>query len=315
MNTSYGSLPEGLIQIQGRTDMARFGRVLTAMITPFTTDGDLDVEGAQKLAKWLVGNGNEGLVIAGTTGESPTLTHDEQIELVSVVSEAVDVPVIAGTGSNDTRAAIELTERATAAGADAVLVVAPYYNRPSQAGILAHFEAVAGATDLPVMMYDIPGRTGRKMSTDTLLQLAQISNVVALKDAAGDPAETALLISQADADFEVYSGDDALTLPLLSVGAVGVVGVATHWAAGEIAAMIAAFTSGDVAEAQRINQTLLASWDVETGDSRPNPIPTKTMMRLLGQPGGQCRLPMGPEPVELEDLCRKVLSNLGRPGF
>ena len=285
------------------------------MITPFTTDGDLDVEGAQKLAKWLVGNGNEGLVIAGTTGESPTLTHDEQIELVSVVSEAVDVPVIAGTGSNDTRAAIELTERATAAGADAVLVVAPYYNRPSQAGILAHFEAVAGATDLPVMMYDIPGRTGRKMSTDTLLQLAQISNVVALKDAAGDPAETALLISQADADFEVYSGDDALTLPLLSVGAVGVVGVATHWAAGEIAAMIAAFTSGDVAEAQRINQTLLASWDVETGDSRPNPIPTKTMMRLLGQPGGQCRLPMGPEPVELEDLCRKVLSNLGRPGF
>lgn len=295
--------------------MARFGRVLTAMITPFTTDGDLDVEGAQKLAKWLVGNGNEGLVIAGTTGESPTLTHDEQIELVSVVSEAVDVPVIAGTGSNDTRAAIELTERATAAGADAVLVVAPYYNRPSQAGILAHFEAVAGATDLPVMMYDIPGRTGRKMSTDTLLQLAQISNVVALKDAAGDPAETALLISQADADFEVYSGDDALTLPLLSVGAVGVVGVATHWAAGEIAAMIAAFTSGDVAEAQRINQTLLASWDVETGDSRPNPIPTKTMMRLLGQPGGQCRLPMGPEPVELEDLCRKVLSNLGRPGF
>lgn len=295
--------------------MARFGRVLTAMITPFTTDGDLDVEGAQKLAKWLVGNGNEGLVIAGTTGESPTLTHDEQIELVSVVSEAVDVSVIAGTGSNDTRAAIELTERATAAGADAVLVVAPYYNRPSQAGILAHFEAVAGATDLPVMMYDIPGRTGRKMSTDTLLQLAQISNVVALKDAAGDPAETALLISQADADFEVYSGDDALTLPLLSVGAVGVVGVATHWAAGEIAAMIAAFTSGDVAEAQRINQTLLASWDVETGDSRPNPIPTKTMMRLLGQPGGQCRLPMGPEPVELEDLCRKVLSNLGRPGF
>ena len=295
--------------------MARFGRVLTAMITPFTTDGDLDVEGAQRLAKWLVGNGNEGLVIAGTTGESPTLTHDEQIELVSVVSEAVDVPVIAGTGSNDTRAAIELTERATAAGADAVLVVAPYYNRPSQAGILAHFEAVAGATDLPVMMYDIPGRTGRKMSTDTLLQLAQISNVVALKDAAGDPAETALLISQADADFEVYSGDDALTLPLLSVGAVGVVGVATHWAAGEIAAMIAAFTSGDVAEAQRINQTLLASWDVETGDSRPNPIPTKTMMRLLGQPGGQCRLPMGPEPVELEDLCRKVLSNLGRPGF
>ncbi len=295
--------------------MARFGQVLTAMITPFTTDGALDLEGADKLAKWLVESGNEGLVVAGTTGESPTLTHDEQIALIETVSHAVDVPVIAGTGSNDTRAAVELTERATAAGADAVLVVTPYYNRPSQAGIVAHFEAVASSTDLPVMMYDIPGRTGRKMSTDTVLQLAQLANVVALKDAAGNPAETALVIAQADADFEVYSGDDALTLPLLSVGAVGVVGVATHWAAGEVAAMISAFSQGNVAEARRLNQRLLESWDIETGDARPNPIPSKTMMRLLGQPGGQCRLPMGPEPAELEDLCRKVLSNLGRPGF
>lgn len=295
--------------------MARFGQVLTAMITPFTSDGDLDLEGAQKLAKWLVENGNEGLVVAGTTGESPTITQTEQIDLIKAVVEAVDVPVIAGTGSNDTRAAVKNTELATAAGADGLLVVSPYYNRPSQAGLLAHFEAVAGASDLPIMLYDIPGRTGRKMATDTILQLAQISNIVALKDAAGDPAETSFLIAEADDEFEVYSGDDALTLSLLAVGAVGVVGVATHWAAPEIAAMISAFTNGDVAEARRLNQTLLASWDIETGDSRPNPIPSKTMMRLLGQPGGQCRLPMGPEPVELEDLCRKVLSNLGRPGF
>ena len=285
------------------------------MITPFTSDGDLDLEGAQKLAKWLVENGNEGLVVAGTTGESPTITQTEQIDLIKAVVEAVDVPVIAGTGSNDTRAAVNNTELATAAGADGLLVVSPYYNRPSQAGLLAHFEAVAGASDLPIMLYDIPGRTGRKMATDTILQLAQISNIVALKDAAGDPAETSFLIAEADDEFEVYSGDDALTLSLLAVGAVGVVGVATHWAAPEIAAMISAFTNGDVAEARRLNQTLLASWDIETGDSRPNPIPSKTMMRLLGQPGGQCRLPMGPEPVELEDLCRKVLSNLGRPGF
>ena len=285
------------------------------MITPFTSDGDLDLEGAQKLAKWLVENGNEGLVVAGTTGESPTITQTEQIDLIKAVVEAVDVPVIAGTGSNDTRAAVKNTELATAAGADGLLVVSPYYNRPSQAGLLAHFEAVAGASDLPIMLYDIPGRTGRKMATDTILQLAQISNIVALKDAAGDPAETSFLIAEADDEFEVYSGDDALTLSLLAVGAVGVVGVATHWAAPEIAAMISAFTNGDVAEARRLNQTLLASWDIETGDSRPNPIPSKTMMRLLGQPGGQCRLPMGPEPVELEDLCRKVLSNLGRPGF
>ncbi len=295
--------------------MSRFGQVLTAMITPFTADGALDVDGAKTLAKWLVDQGNQGLVIAGTTGESPTLTHDENIEVIAAVAEAVDVPVIAGTGSNDTRAAIELTERATEVGADGVLVVAPYYNRPSQAGLLAHFEAVAGATDLPVMLYDIPGRTGRKMSTETILHLAQIHNVVALKDAAGDPAETARVIAETDADFEVYSGDDALTLALLALGAVGVVGVASHWAAPEMRSMMKAFFDGDVNEATRINQNLLASWDIESGDARPNPIPSKVMMRLLGNPGGQCRLPMGPEPVELEEQCRKVLSNLGRAGF
>lgn len=295
--------------------MARFGQVLTAMITPFTADNALDVDGAQTLAKWLVESGNQGLVIAGTTGESPTLTHDENVEVVAAVVEAVDVPVIAGTGSNDTRAAVELTERATAAGADGILVVAPYYNRPSQAGLFAHFEAVAKSTDLPVMLYDIPGRTGRKIETDTILRLAQIPNIVALKDAAGNPGETSKLISEVDSDFEVYSGDDALTLALLSLGAVGVVGVASHWAAPEMRAMISAFFDGDVKEATRLNQTLLASWDIETGDARPNPIPSKVMMRLLGQPGGQCRLPMGPEPVELEEQCRKVLSNLGRAGF
>lgn len=295
--------------------MGRFGQTLTAMITPFTEDDALDVDGAKALATWLVEQGNDGLVIAGTTGESPTLTHDEQIELVRAVSEAVDVPVIAGTGSNDTRAAIELTERATEAGADAVLVVAPYYNRPSQEGLYAHFEAVAGATGLPVMLYDIPGRTGRKMSTETILRLAKLPNVVALKDAAGDPAETAGVIAETDDDFDVYSGDDGLTLALLALGAAGVVGVATHWAAAETAAMISAFKAGDVQEATRLNQVLLASWDIESGDARPNPIPSKVMMRLLGQPAGQCRLPMGPEPVELEAQCRKVLSGLGRSGF
>jgi 4-hydroxy-tetrahydrodipicolinate synthase len=295
--------------------MARFGHVLTAMITPFSADGSLDVEGAQKLAKWLVANGNDGLVIAGTTGESATLTHDEQIELISAVVDAVDVPVIAGTGSNDTRAAVELTERASATGATGILSVTPYYNRPSQEGLLAHFRAVAKSTDLPVMLYDIPGRTGRKIATDNLIALAQEPNIVALKDASGDPSETAVVIAETDDDFDIYSGDDSLTLPLLSVGAVGAVGVATHWAGVETSQMVHAFHAGNVKEAIRINQTLLASWDIETGDSRPNPIPSKTMMRLLGLPGGECRLPMGPEPAGLEDLCRKVLSNLGRSGF
>lgn len=295
--------------------MARFGSVLTAMASPFASDDSLDVEGARTLAKWLVDQGNEGLVIAGTTGESPTLTHDEQIELISAVVDSVDVPVIAGTGSNDTRAAVELTERATEAGATAILSVTPYYNRPTQLGLLAHFRAVAASTDLPIVLYDIPGRTGRKIETNTLLQLAQEPNIVALKDAAGNPGETARFISAVGEGFDVYSGDDNLTLPLLAVGCVGVIGVATHWAAGEIRAMISAFESGDVAEARRINQTLLESWEIETGDGRQNPIPTKTMLRLLGLPGGRCRLPLGPEPAELEDRCRKVLSNLGRAGF
>jgi len=295
--------------------MARFGQTLTAMVTPFGADDSLDLEGAQKLAKWLVANGNDGLVIAGTTGEAPTLTHDEQIALIEAVVEAVDVPVIAGTGSNDTRAAVELTERASGAGATAILSVTPYYNRPSQDGIVAHFRAVASSTDLPVVLYDIPGRTGRKIDTENIVLLAQESNIVGLKDAAGNPGETARVIAEAGTDFDVYSGDDALTLPLLAVGACGVIGVATHWAGVEVNEMISAFGRGDTAEAVRLNQTLLESWDIETGDSRPNPIPSKTMLRLLGLPGGQCRLPMGPEPAGLEDLCRKVLSNLGRPGF
>jgi len=295
--------------------MARFGHVLTAMISPFTGDGSLDVEGAKKLAKWLVANGNDGLVIAGTTGESPTLTHDEQITLIEAVVDAVDVPVVAGTGSNDTRAAIELTERATAVGATGILSVTPYYNRPSQDGLLEHFRAIARSTDLPVMLYDIPVRSGRKIETQNLINLAQEPNIVALKDAAGDPGETAVVIANTSDDFDVYCGDDSLTLPLLAVGGVGVVGVATHWVGVETNQMVQAFLNGNVDEAIRINQRLLESWEIETGDSRPNPIPSKTMMRLLGQPGGECRLPMGPEPAGLEDLCRKVLSNLGRPGF
>lgn len=294
--------------------MARFGRVLTAMITPFDHDGALDLDGAAKLASWLVEQGNEGLVIAGTTGESPTLTHEEQIELVRTVCQAVSVPVLAGAGSNDTRAAIELTEQATAAGASAILSVTPYYNRPSQAGLTAHFRAIASATHLPIMLYDIPVRTGRKVDTATLLELAHdVPNIVALKDAAANPAETAALIASAPVGFEVYSGDDVLTLPLLSVGAVGVVSVAAHWAAAEIGEMIDAFFAGDVQRARELNAALIPSWQFQSGDRNPNPIPTKAMMKVLGRPGGDCRPPMGPEPDDLQNRARAVLAGLGRP--
>lgn len=288
--------------------MARFGNVATAMVTPFDDAGALALDVAGDLAKWLVSHGNDGLIIAGTTGESPTISHQEQMDLIATVVDAVDVPVVAGTGSNDTRSAVLNTERATEAGASGILVVTPYYNRPPQSGLLSHFKAVASATDLPVMLYDIPVRTGRKIETDTLLELAHdVDNIVALKDAAGDPAETAIFLSQAPEDFEVYSGDDGLTLPLLALGAVGCVGVATHWTGIEHQDLVTAMAKGDLAEAQRVNASLLQSFAFESLPEAPNPIPTKAMMRVIGIPVGRGRAPMDTEPPGLEVSARAVL--------
>lgn len=291
--------------------MARFGPVVTAMVTPFDDDLAVDYDAAVSLARWLADHGSTGLVLAGTTGEGPTLTDPEKLELFRTVAQAVTIPVVAGTGSADTRHTIELTRAAAATGVAGVLVVTPYYNRPSQAGIDAHFRAVALATDLPVMAYDIPVRTGRKISTATLVALTrEVPNLVALKDAGGNPGESARVIAGAPAHFELYSGDDAMTLPLLAVGAVGVVGVATHWAGREMAAMIAAHGAGDVIAARGANAALLPSYAFETGDDAPNPVPTKAMMRLLGQAVGQCRPPMGPAPADLDDAARTVLEQL-----
>ncbi|MFV0523836.1 MAG: 4-hydroxy-tetrahydrodipicolinate synthase [Acidimicrobiales bacterium] len=293
--------------------MAQFGPVLTAMVTPFDDDGELDLGRAQDLARYLITHGNDGVVVAGTTGEAPTLTHEEQAALMVAVREAIpEHTLVAGTGSNDTRSAIGNTEAASEAGADGVLVVTPYYNRPSQAGLAEHFKAVAGATELPVIVYDIPVRTGRKVETETLLALAEVDNIVAVKDAAGDPAETARLLSMSDGAYEIYSGDDSLTLPLLAIGAVGVIGVATHWIGREMAEMIAAHDKGLVAEAIALNATMIPSYDYETSLDAPNPVPSKVMMNLLGQPVGQCRPPMGPIPDDLEARALAVLRDLGR---
>lgn len=290
--------------------MARFGSVITAMVTPFAEGGRFDLDAAQSVARWLVDQGNQGLVVAGTTGESPTLSHEEEYDLFAAVSEAVDVPVIAGTGSNSTAEAVEATKKAASVGVDGILQVTPYYNKPSQEGIYAHFSAIAESTDLPIMLYDIPGRTSRKIETETLLRLADIPNIVALKDAAGDPAETSDFIRQAPDDFEVYSGDDILTLPFLSVGAVGVVSVAAHWCAQEMVAMIDAFNAGDVELARTLNQRMIPSYRFETSLEAPNPVPSKAMLRTLGQPVGECRLPMGPTPAGLEDQARQVMAEL-----
>jgi len=291
--------------------MARFGRVLTAMVTPFGSDGALDLDAARRLARWLQDHGNDGLVVAGTTGESPVLTDEERLSLFAAVIEAVTIPVVAGTGTNDTSHSVHMTKEATRLGAAGILAVTPYYNRPSQAGIAGHMGAMADATDLPVVLYDIPVRSGRKINSATILELARRHrNVLALKDAAGSPGETASVIANASEGFEVYSGDDSLTLPLLSVGAVGVIGVATHWTGPDHQIMFDRWQAGDSVGARRVNQALLPSFAYETGDDAPNPIPSKVMMNHLGVPVGECRLPMGPAPDFVLERAKGVLAGL-----
>ena len=291
--------------------MALFGQVLTAMITPFDADGALDLDEAVRLAKWLQDQGNDGLVVSGTTGESSTLTDQEKLDLWKAVIGAVTIPVIAGSGSNDTAHSVHLTREVTKMGAAGILAVGPYYNRPPQSGLEAHVVAMADATDLPVIVYDIPVRTGRKFSTATLARLANnVKNVKALKDAAGNPAETANLMAMVPKDFELYSGDDGLTLAFMAYGGVGVIGVATHWSAPEHQKMIAAFNVGDVKTARMWNDVLLESYAYETGDDNPNPIPSKVMMNHLGFRVGECRLPMGPPPAGLVERAAAVHANL-----
>jgi 4-hydroxy-tetrahydrodipicolinate synthase len=290
---------------------ARFGKVLTAMVTPFTADGDLDLDGAAELARWLVAQGNDGLVLAGTTGEAPTLSDDEMVELWRAVRAAVDVPLLAGTGSNDTRHAVELSQRAAETGVDGLLVVSPYYNRPPQAGIEAHFRAVAAAIDVPIMVYDVPVRTGRAIAVDTMVRLAtEVPGIVALKDARGDVTEAATIIAGAPDDFDLYSGDTGLTLPLLAVGAVGVVGVCTHWSAGLHAEMIAAFGKGDVQAAREINARLLPSYAVESGPTWVQTSAVKAALAALGRPGGTVRLPLPPIGDDVRTAVERVLADL-----
>jgi 4-hydroxy-tetrahydrodipicolinate synthase len=291
--------------------MARFGRVLSAMVTPFGDDGALDLDEAVRLARHLQDNGHDGLVVAGTTGEAPTLNDDERLSLFAAVIEAVDIPVVAGTSTYDTAHSVHLTEQAAALGAAGILAVCPYYSRPPQSGIEGHMRAIAAASDLPVMIYDIPVRTGRKMSTSLILRLArEVPTIVALKDAAGNPGETARLISQAPAGFEAYSGDDIMTLPLMASGIVGVVGVATHWTGSDHQEMFDLWDKGDIAGARAVNARMLESFAFETGDDAPNPIPTKAMMRHLGFAVGQARLPLGDAPEFVERRAPEVWASL-----
>ncbi|GCD96354.1 4-hydroxy-tetrahydrodipicolinate synthase [Embleya hyalina] len=272
------------------TPQTPFGRVLTAMVTPFTADGTLDLPGARRLAAHLVDAGNDGLVVNGTTGESPTTSDAEKEQLVRAVLEAVGdrAFVVAGVGTNDTRHSVELARQAEAAGAHGLLVVTPYYNKPPQEGLYRHFTTVADATGLPVMLYDIPGRSAVPVETETLVRLAEHPRIVANKDAKGDLASASWVMARTDMVY--YSGEDVLNLPLLSIGAVGVVSVVGHLVSAELRAMIDAFTAGDVAKAREIHQRLLP---VYTGIFRTQGvILTKAALGLQGLPAGPLRLPL-----------------------
>lgn len=289
----------------------RFGDLITAMVTPFDPEGKLDLGEAQKLAAWLAGHGSDGLVLAGSTGEAATLNDEEKISLWRAVAEAVGgkASVIAGSGTYSTEHSIHLTKEAEKAGVDAALVVTPYYNRPPQSGLLAHFQAVAEATSLPIILYDIPIRTGRKIEHDTLLQLAEVSNIVGVKDAVGDVQGAARLVAEAPSDFQVYSGNDADTLPWLAVGAVGVIAVASHVAGPQFAQMISAFKAGDSSTARKIHLELMPVFDAM--GITTNPIPVKAAMELLGHPVGKPRLPLPPATAEQIDQLRGVLARAG----
>jgi 4-hydroxy-tetrahydrodipicolinate synthase len=289
----------------------RFGAIATAMVTPFDENGKLDLDGARQLANHLITTGSEALVVAGTTGEAPVLSDSERRDLWHAVAEISSVPVIAGSTTNDTAHSVEMTRAAEAAGVAGILAVTPYYSRPSQVGIARHFTAVAEATALPVMIYDIPVRTGRKVSTETLLRLArETRNILGVKDAAGDVAGSARLMAEAPAGFDLYSGEDSLTLPLLAVGAVGAVSVASHWIGPELATMVGAYLAGEVETARQLNADLIDAVAFQSSDEAPNPLPAKAMMRALGLPSGDCRLPHGPAPGWLEERAEAVLADL-----
>jgi 4-hydroxy-tetrahydrodipicolinate synthase len=287
---------------------APFGQLITAMVTPFDKDGAIDWDGVAKLAQHLVDTGHDGIAVNGTTGEAPTTKSSEKLEIIKVVKSVVGskVKVLSGAGDNETSYTVEQAKRSQDAGADGILIVTPYYNKPPQAGIEAHFRAVAAATDLPIMMYDIPGRTGVEIESDTIVKLFEtVDNIVALKDAKGNIAATSWVIKRCG--IPVYSGDDILNLPFLSVGAVGFVSVCGHTVGRELKEMLNAWFAGDSARALEIHQQLLP---VFTGTFRTQgAILTKAAMNLMGLPGGTTRLPLvDATPAQIEQLRKDLIA-------
>lgn len=291
----------------------QFGRLLTAMVTPFNDDGSLDYEGAGELARLLIKDGNDGLVICGTTGEAPTLTSDEKVELWKTVRDAVgsNIPIIAGTGSYCTKSTVTLSKKAEQAGADALLVVAPYYNKPSPEGLYEHFKSVHDATDIPIMIYNIPGRTGIEIPVSTLQALASLPRMAAVKQSLPiDPvSRLESRLAKGEQRLETYSGDDSQTLPQLSVGGKGVVSVAGHVAAPQIKKMVDAFFEGRVEEAAALHKQLFPLFEVLFITS--NPVPIKHALKVMGRPAGPVRQPLWKATAEQEEEVRRVMVEVG----
>ncbi|MET3194519.1 4-hydroxy-tetrahydrodipicolinate synthase [Bacillus sp. OAE603] len=286
--------------------MSRFGKISTAMVTPFDSKGNIDFAKTTKLVNYLIENGTDSIVVCGTTGESPTLTSEEKLALIRHVVTVVDgrIPVIAGTGSNDTRATVSLTKKVTELGVDAIMVVVPYYNKPNQEGLYQHFKAAAESTELPVMLYNVPGRTVANLAIDTVVRLAEVPNIVAIKDATGNLGVMTEIIDRTPEDFELYCGDDGLTLPAFAIGSKGTVSVASHVLGNEMQLLAESFFTGNMEQAQFLHRKLLPLFDGFF--MAPSPSPIKTALQMKGLDVGGVRLPL----VPLTEAERTTLSSL-----
>ncbi len=289
----------------------RFGRILTAIVTPFTASGSIDYDVASKLAQFLVAEGSEGLVVAGSTGEGSSLSDEEKLNLFACVAEAVSVPVLAGSTFANTQASVDLTRRVKGTGVAGILATTPAYARPNQTGIAVHLGAIADATPLEVMIYDIPARTGRKIASSTTVDLVRTHpNITALKDASGDVASAAHTKSVLGDSFTLYSGDDSMVLSFMAIGAAGVVSVAAHWAGPEVAGIVHAAARGEWEVARELYERAAPSFAFESTEEYPNPMPTKAALRVLGINVGECRPPHGPSEIELDLAAAEIVSSL-----
>ncbi|MPM27959.1 4-hydroxy-tetrahydrodipicolinate synthase [bioreactor metagenome] len=290
--------------------MVKWGRLITAMVTPFDEELNVDFEAASSLAIKLVEEGSTALVVTGTTGEAPTLTEDEKIQLYKIIKASVDVPVIAGVGTNNTKITIENAKVAQEAGVDGLLVVTPYYNKPDQDSLYCHFKEVAESVDLPIMLYNVPGRTGCNILPETVKKLAQIDNIKALKEASGNIIQFAEIIKRVPENFLVYSGDDSMLLPAMSIGCYGVVSVASHVVGPEMKEMIDAFISKDTEKAKEMHLKLLNIF--KNLFVIANPIPVKAALNLMGVNVGGLRLPLTEARENVLKILREDLNELGK---